>query len=115
MAGTPWSVTRLQPEPSDFRIAAGCGWDGTGPQRAAATTAAGIGVGVVHARLGGPTAPWAGYWCAARVVAVDPEPDRVTLAGSVLGHAVDAVMPAVRAWVLRLVTTRSARGSDRCS
>lgn len=36
-----------------------------------------------------------------RIVALDPEPAAVTPAGSVLGDAVEAIMLAVRAWVLR--------------
>jgi hypothetical protein len=40
--------------------------------------------------------------CATRwVVSLDPEPAAVTAAGSELGDAVEAVMLAVRAWVLR--------------
>jgi transposase-like protein len=36
-----------------------------------------------------------------RIVALDPEPVAVTPAGSELGDAVEAIMLAVRAWVLR--------------
>ena len=36
-----------------------------------------------------------------RIVALDPEPAAVSPAGSELGDAVEAIMLAVRAWVLR--------------
>lgn len=76
--------------------------------------AAGVGHRRIARQLGRPEGTVRGWLRAARrhadglracatrrIVALDPEPVAVTPAGSGLGDAVEAIMLAVRAWVLR--------------
>jgi hypothetical protein len=76
--------------------------------------AAGVGHRPIARQLGRPEGTVRGWLRAARrragslsgcatrwIVALDPEPTAVTPAGSGLGDAVEAMMLAVRAWVLR--------------
>jgi transposase-like protein len=76
--------------------------------------ATGVGHRVIARELGRPEGTVRGWLRAARrragslracatrrIVALDPEPAAITPAGSELGDAVEAIMLAVRAWVLR--------------